>query len=57
LLTVMTCQVVEAPHLVELKGVLLKAIAILAPISAAEYAWIVLRRMHTPPIQTPTAGA
>jgi cardiolipin synthase len=58
LLTVMTCQVVNAPHLVELKSLLLKAIAILAPISAAEYAWIVLRRMHTPPsVQTAAPDA
>jgi cardiolipin synthase len=48
LLTVMTCQVVASTHLVELKGLLLKAIAILAPVSAAEYAWIVVRRIHTP---------
>jgi cardiolipin synthase len=58
LLTVMTCQVVNAPHLVELKSLLLKAIAILAPISAAEYAWIVLRRMHTQPsVQTAAPDA
>lgn len=49
LLTVMTCQVVDAPHLVQLKDLLLKAIAVLAPISAAEYAWIVVRRVQSPP--------
>ncbi|HEY5329031.1 MAG TPA: CDP-alcohol phosphatidyltransferase family protein [Acidobacteriaceae bacterium] len=49
LLTVMTCQVVYSTHLIELKGVLLRAIAVLAPISAAEYAWIVVRRIHSPP--------
>jgi cardiolipin synthase len=49
LLTVMTCQVVASTQLVELKGLLLRAIAVLAPISAAEYAWIVVRRIHTPP--------
>jgi cardiolipin synthase len=48
LLTVMTCQVVDAPHLVQLKDLLLKAIAVLAPISAAEYAWIVFRRVQAP---------
>src|ERR1700744_455087 len=48
LLTVMTCQVVDSGYLVELKGLLLKAIAILAPISAAEYAWIVVRRIPSP---------
>jgi cardiolipin synthase len=49
LLTVMTCQVVDAPQLLGLRDLLLKAIAVLAPISAAEYAWIVLRRMQSPP--------
>jgi cardiolipin synthase (CMP-forming) len=52
LLTVMTCQVVSAPHLLELKAVLLKAIAVLAPISAAEYAWIVIRRVQQPHPET-----
>jgi cardiolipin synthase len=50
LLTVMTVQVVNSTYLVELKGVLLKAIAVLAPISAAEYAWIVFRRVQTPAV-------
>jgi cardiolipin synthase len=49
LLTVMTCQVVTSSHLLELKSVLLQAIAVLAPVSAAEYAWIVIRRVQTPP--------
>ncbi len=49
LLTVMTVQVVDAPGLVELKMVLLKMIAFLAPVSAAEYAWIVVKRMQSPP--------
>jgi cardiolipin synthase len=48
LLTVMTCQVVSAPHLLGLKALLLKAIAVLAPVSAAEYAWIVIRRVQSP---------
>jgi len=50
LLTVMTCQVVDSPTLLGLKGLLLKAIALLAPVSAAEYAWIVMKRIHTPPV-------
>lgn len=45
-LTVMTCQVVTGPGLLELKRVLLTGIAWLAPISAAEYAWIVIRRVQ-----------
>lgn len=48
LLTVMTCEVVDAPRLVLLKDLLLKTIAVLAPISAAEYAWIVFRRVQAP---------
>jgi len=48
-LTVMTCQVIPRSGLNELKALLLWAIAVLAPVSAAEYAWIVLKRMQTPP--------
>jgi len=47
-LTVMTCQVIPRSGLEELKALLLWTIALLAPVSAAEYAWIVLRRMHGP---------
>jgi cardiolipin synthase len=47
-LTVMTYQVVPRAGLSELKALLLWTIAVLAPVSAAEYAWIVLRRMHGP---------
>jgi len=50
LLTVMTCQVFTAPHLVELRDLLLKTIAVLAPVSAAEYAWIVIRRVQGPAV-------
>jgi cardiolipin synthase (CMP-forming) len=45
-LTVMTCQVIPRSGLNELKVVLLWAIAVMAPVSAAEYAWIVMRRMQ-----------
>lgn len=45
-LTVMTSQVVRQSDLVETKFVLLRAIALLAPISAAQYAWLVLRRVQ-----------
>jgi cardiolipin synthase len=41
------------PHLVEIVAYLLKAIAILAPISAAQYAWIVIRRVSTPTPHAP----
>jgi cardiolipin synthase len=43
----MTVQIYPHPALLESKYLLLRAIAILAPISAAEYAWIVLRRVQT----------
>lgn len=46
-LTVMTVQVMPRSGLLETKHLLLRAIAILAPISAAQYAWIVLRRVQT----------
>ncbi len=36
------------PHLPAINGVLLRAIAVLAPLSAAQYAWIVIQRMATP---------
>lgn len=41
----MGSHVFSIPHLVEVVAVLLKAIAILAPVSAAQYAWIVIRRI------------
>jgi cardiolipin synthase len=45
ILTVMTCQVVPRWGLWEAKNLLLWTIAVLAPVSAAEYAWIVIKRM------------
>jgi cardiolipin synthase len=47
-LTVMTCQVVSSGRLLEAKALLLWTIAVLAPVSAAEYAWIVFRRVSGP---------
>ena len=47
-LTVMTCEVIPRAGLQDLKALLLWTIALLAPISAAEYAWIVLRRIQSP---------
>lgn len=47
-LTVMTVQVFHSPGLAQTQGVLLRAIAILAPLSAAQYAWLVLRRVQGP---------
>jgi cardiolipin synthase (CMP-forming) len=53
-LTVMTCQVLPGARLTELKGMLLWAIAVLAPVSAAEYAWIVFRRVSMPTVPNRT---
>jgi cardiolipin synthase len=47
-LTVMTCEVIPRSGLEELRTALLWAIAVLAPVSAAEYAWIVIRRVSEP---------
>jgi cardiolipin synthase len=55
-LTVMTCQVIPRAGLTELKELLLWSIALLAPVSAAEYAWIVLRRIQAPQAPAQTAG-
>ena len=53
-LTVMTVQVATAPQLQELKTLLLRIVAVLAPLSAAQYAWIVMRRVGSQP--QPTAS-
>lgn len=55
-LTVMTVQVAPHAGLQALKLVLLRLIAVLAPLSAAEYAWIVVRRVAANEAQTRTAG-
>ena len=47
-LTVMTCEVAPKAGLKDLKDLLLWTIALLAPVSAAEYAWIVIRRVSEP---------
>ncbi len=44
----MGSHVFTIPHLTGFVAYALKAIAILAPISAAQYAWIVIRRISTP---------
>jgi len=45
-LTVMTYRVLPRSGLGEMKTLLLWSIALLAPLSAAEYAWIVVKRMQ-----------
>jgi cardiolipin synthase len=52
-LIVVICQkLFLSQQLATLRDILVRAIAVLAPLSAAQYAWIVLRRMSTPPAQT-----
>ena len=48
MVTVMAGQVWPIPHLPEFNLWLLRLIAVLAPLSAAQYAWIVIRRVSTP---------
>jgi cardiolipin synthase len=45
---VMASQVWPIPGLPQVDHWLLKLIALLAPLSAAQYAWIVIRRVSTP---------
>ncbi len=54
-LTVMTWEVLPNAGLGPLKVLLLWTIALLAPVSAAEYAWIVIRRVSEP--LAPTASS
>jgi cardiolipin synthase len=42
---VMGSQVWKIPHLAQIDDWLLRVIAVLAPLSAAQYAWIVIRRI------------
>lgn len=51
-LAVMTVEVVPGAGLAELKLWLLRAVAWLAPLSAAQYAWIVMRRIGAQETQT-----
>lgn len=45
---VMTSHVVEGRYFGQVNGLLLRLIAVLAPLSAAQYAWIVIRRVSAP---------
>jgi len=51
---VMSQNVFDIPYLGAVNSLLLRVIAVLAPLSAAQYAWIVIRRVSTPidPIAT-----
>jgi len=55
-LVVMTCQVAPGWRLQEAKALLLWAIALLAPVSAAEYAWIVIRKVNAHPAEMKPLG-
>jgi cardiolipin synthase len=52
LVAVLCQKLFVSPELATFRDVLVRAIAVLAPLSAAQYAWIVLRRMSSPPEQT-----
>ena len=52
LLAVLCQKIFVSTQLATVSQVLVRAIAVLAPVSAAQYAWIVFRRMNAPPAQT-----
>jgi cardiolipin synthase len=52
LIAVLCQKVFVSPHLATLKDIFVRAIALMAPLSAAQYAWIVFRRMNAPPAAT-----
>ncbi len=52
LIAVLCQKLFVSPELATFRDVLVRSIAVLAPLSAAQYAWIVLRRMNSPPEQT-----
>jgi cardiolipin synthase len=52
LIAVLCQKIFVSVPLASVRDILVRAIAVLAPLSAAQYAWIVLRRMNTPPAQT-----
>ena len=52
LIAVLCQKLFVSPELAMFRDVLVRSIAVLAPLSAAQYAWIVLRRMNSPPEQT-----
>jgi len=52
LIAVLSQKAFETIHLETLRDVLIRTIAVLAPLSAAQYAWIVIQRMNAPPERT-----
>jgi cardiolipin synthase len=53
LIAVLCGQIFSSVHLATLRDVLVRSIAVLAPLSAAQYAWIVFQRMNGTPERTP----
>jgi cardiolipin synthase (CMP-forming) len=49
LIAVLCEKIFTVSYLPTVKDVLVRAIAVLAPLSAAQYAWIVFRRINSPP--------
>lgn len=52
LISVLCQKIFVSVQLARLSDFLVRAIAVLAPLSAAQYAWIVFRRMNAPPSPT-----
>ena len=52
LIAVLCQKIFISVQLATLRDILVRAIAVMAPLSAAQYAWIVFRRMNAPPDQT-----
>ena len=52
LIAVLCQKLFMSSQLATFRDILVRLIAVLAPLSAAQYAWIVLRRMNSPPEQT-----
>jgi cardiolipin synthase len=52
LIAVLCQKVFASAHLETVRDILVRAIAVLAPLSAAQYAWIVFQRMNTAPERT-----
>jgi cardiolipin synthase len=52
LIAVLCQKIFVSTYLATVRDVLVRAIAVMAPLSAAQYAWIVFRRVNAPPEQT-----
>src|SRR3984893_17820090 len=52
LVAVLSEKIFASAHLESLRDILVRTIAVLAPLSAAQYAWIVFQRVNTTPERT-----